>query len=169
MAPERNNREIKNLLINFRVQNRIVLVNLFFMMLVMILTMTIIYTHLTEVKNGTESVWKIPLGELTMVFSLKLIMLYTLLFITFILSVLAQLSMTHKVCGPLVNFCNTYKKIARGEFLTRIHLRRNDLLQKEADQFNEMVRTIGELVNELKTENEKLNSAVKNAVGKNRV
>jgi methyl-accepting chemotaxis protein len=166
MASDRNNRKIKNLLINFAVQNRIIVVNLLFMMLVLLLTMAIIYTHLYEMEVSTEGVWNFPLGELTMSFSLKLIILYSLLFITFLFSIVTQLWMTHRVCGPLVNFCNVYKKIARGDFFKRVHLRKEDLLQKEADQFNEMVERISELVNELKTENELLNSAVEEAARK---
>ena len=166
MAVERSNRKIKNLLINFAVQQRIIVVNLLFMLLVLLLTMAIIYTHLYEMEVNTRGVWYFPLGELTMSFSMKLIILYALLIITFLFSIVAQLWMTHRVCGPLVNFCNAYKKIAQGDFLKRVHLRKDDLLQKEADQFNEMVGRISELVNELKTENERLSSAVEQAVGK---
>ena len=165
MASDRNKRKIRNLMINYGVQHRIIVVNLLFMMLVLLFTMAIIYTHLYEMEINTKGVWSFPIGELTMSFSSKLIVLYALLFITFISSIITQLWMTHRVCGPLVNFCNAYKKIACGDFLKRVQLRKDDLLQKEADQFNEMVNRISDLVKELKTENEKLNSAVKDATG----
>ncbi len=161
-----NKRKIRNLLINFGVQHRIVVVNLLFMMLVLILTMAIVYTHLSENETGSPGIWNFPLGDLNMSLSLKVILLYILLFITFLLSIISQLWMTHRVCGPLVNFCNTYKKIARGDFLKRVHLRRSDLLQEEAHEFNEMVAGISELVNELKAENARLNSAVRDATEK---
>ena len=166
MAPDKNKRKVRNLLINLCVQNRIVAVNLLYMMLVLVLTISIIYTHLVENETGASGIWNFPLGELNISFSLKLIFLYLLLFLTFLLSVISQLWMTHRVCGPMVNFCNTFKRISSGDFIKRIHLRKGDLLQKEADQFNEMVAGISELVNELKTENERLNSAVEEAVGK---
>ena len=136
------------------------------MMLVLVLTASIIYTHLNESETGAAGILNFPLGDLNISLSLKLIFLYILLLLTFLLSIICQLWMNHRVCGPLVNFCNTYKKIAGGEFLKRIHLRKDDLLQEEADQFNEMVARISEMVNELKTENERLNSAVEDAVGK---
>ena len=166
MASDRNKRRIRNLLINFHVQHRIVVVNLLFMFLVLILTMAIIYTHLSESETGASGIWNFPLGELNVSLSLKLICLYILLFITFLLSIISQLWMTHRVCGPLVNFCIAYKKIACGDFLKRVNLRKNDLLQREADQFNEMVAGISEIVNELKAENARLHSAVEDAVGK---
>ena len=166
MASVKNKRKLRNLLIDLRVQNRVIVVNLLFMMLVMVLTFAIIYTHLAESEIDSSGILNFPLGDLNVSLSLKLIFLYFFLFLTFILSIICQLFMTHRVCGPLVNFCNTYKKIAGGDFLKRVHLRKEDLLQEEADQFNEMVTCISELVNELKTENERLNSAVEDAVGK---
>ena len=166
MASTKSKRKIRNLLINFRIQHRVVVVNLLFMMLVLILTMAIVYTHLSESYTGDQGVWNFPLGDLEVSLSLKVIFLYILLLITFFLSIISQLWMTHRVCGPLVNFCNAYKKIACGDFLKRIHLRKDDLLQEEAHQFNEMVAGISELVNELKAENDRLNSAVEDAVGK---
>jgi len=60
-----------------------------------------------------------------------------------------------------VNFCNTFKRISDGDFLSGIHLRKGDLLRKEAESFNEMITKICELVSELKLENERLNSAIR--------
>jgi len=166
MASANNRRKIRNLLINFSFQYRIVIVNLLFMMLVLILTMAIVYTHLSESEAGATGIWNFPLGDLNITLSLKVILLYVLLLITFLLSIISQLWMTHRVCGPLVNFCKAYKRIASGDFLKSIHLRKGDLLQEEAHQFNEMVTGISDLVNELKAENERLNSAVRDATEK---
>jgi methyl-accepting chemotaxis protein len=60
-----------------------------------------------------------------------------------------------------VNFCNTFKRIYNGDLLGRVQLRKEDLLLKEAESFNEMITKICELVNELKVENERLNSAIR--------
>ncbi len=164
MASGKNQRKLTNLLINSEVQRRIVVVNLIFMILVFILTMAIIYTHLLENEIGSEGVWRFAFGELTMSLSAKLIILYGALIFTFLLSIVTQLWMTHRFCGPLVNFCNAFKMISGGDFIKRVTLRKDDLLKKEADQFNEMVVRISELVEELKSENERLNSAVNNAI-----
>ena len=166
MASQKNKRKIRNLLVKFRTQNRVIVVNLLFMMLVLVLTASIIYTHLNESETGAAGILNFPLGDLNISLSLKLIFLYILLLLTFLLSIICQLWMNHRVCGPLVNFCNTYKRIAGGDYIKRIRLRKDDLLQEEAEQFNEMVAQISELVNELKTENEKLHSAVEDTVGK---
>ncbi len=160
MAGEKNKRSVRNLLVNYGVQYRVIAVNLLFMLLVMFLTISIIYTHLIEREYGAAGAWNFAFGDLTISMSFKLIILYVLLLITFLLSITVQLRMTHRVCGPLVNFCNTFKKISNGDFLGRINLRKNDLIKKEADEFNKMVTNIYELVNELKTENERLNSAI---------
>ncbi|MBN2419456.1 MAG: methyl-accepting chemotaxis protein [Deltaproteobacteria bacterium] len=163
MTSDRDKRRIVNLLIDFRVQHRVVVINLLFMFLVFILTVAIIYTHLSEMETGATGLWNIPFGDLNIVITFKLVILYVLLLVTFILSVISQLRMTHRVCGPLVNFCSAYKKIACGDFLKRVYLRRDDLLHEEANQFNEMVTRVSEMVNELKTENDKLSAAVEDA------
>jgi methyl-accepting chemotaxis protein len=165
MSRDNNKRRMTSLLVNFSVQHRIILVNLLFMVIVMFITMSIIYTHLLEREYGTGGALSYAFGELTISVSAKLIILYILLLLTFLISIIAQLRMTHRVCGPLVNFCNTFKKISDGDFLGRVHLRKEDLLKKEAESFNDMITRICDLVNELKTENDRLNSTIKEVTG----
>jgi len=160
MGTGNNRRKLRNLLVNLSAQRRIIVINLIFMMLVLILTMVIIYTHLVESETGVSGVWNFAIGELTLSFSARLFILYSLLFFVFLFSIVAQLWMTHRVCGALVNFSNTFKKVSGGDFLKRVNLRKDDLLKQEAEQFNDMVANINEMVVELKIENEKLNSAL---------
>ena len=47
--------------------------------------------------------------------------------------------MAHRVCGALVNFTKTLKKISEGELDQKVSLRKDDLLKREAVQFNEMM------------------------------
>ncbi len=165
MSRDNNKRKVTSLLVNSSVQTRVIAVNLLFMVIVMFLTMAIIYTHLLEREYGSLGALNYTFGELTISLSSKLIILYILLLLTFLLSIIVQLRMTHRVCGPLVNFCNTFKRISDGDLFGRIHLRKDDLLKKEAEAFNEMVTRVCELVNELKIENERLNTAIKDATG----
>ena len=90
-------------------------------MLVLILTMAIIYTHLYEREAGLTGMWNFAFGEVNMSISYKLILLYALLIITFLLSIISQLWITHRICGPMVNFCNAFREISRGDFLKRIN------------------------------------------------
>ena len=165
MSRDNNKRRMTSLLVNFSVQHRVILVNLLFMVIVMFLTMAIIYTHLSEREYSADAVWKYAFGDLTITITSRLVLLYFLLLLTFMISIIAQLRMTHRVCGPLVNFCKTFKRISDGDLFIKVNLRKNDLLKKEADDFNEMITKICELVNELKTENERLNTAIKDATG----
>lgn len=166
MSSDINNRSITNLLVNYSIQHRVIAVNLLFMVIVMFLTMAIIYTHLLEMESGSEGIWGFAFGEYSIAVSIKLLALYALLVLTFIIFIIVQLRMTHRVCGPLVNFCNTFKKISDGDFLGRVHLRKEDLLKKEADSFNDMITRICDLVNELRSENDRLNTAIKEATEK---
>jgi methyl-accepting chemotaxis protein len=163
MSTDSNKRRITNLLINFSIQHRVIVVNLLFMVIVMFLTMAIIYTHLSEREYSSDVVWNYAFGDLTITITSRLVLLYFLLLLTFMISIIAQLRMTHRVCGPLVNFCNTFRKISDGDLFGKVYLRKDDLLKKEADEFNEMITKICELVNELQTENKRLNTAINDA------
>jgi len=83
MSREQNKRRIKNLLVNQGVQHRVIAVNLLFMILVIFITMSIIYSHLLEREYGSEGIWNFVFGEFTITLSLKLIFLYLLLVLTF--------------------------------------------------------------------------------------
>ena len=56
-----------------------------------------------------------------------------------ILAFFHQIVLTHKLCGPLVNFSNTFKRISKGDLTRKVFLRRHDFLKTEARQINEMI------------------------------
>jgi methyl-accepting chemotaxis protein len=73
--------------------------------------------------------------------ALLVILLFTLLY---------QVMINHKFCGPLVNFSNTFKKISQGDFTRKIFLRRYDFLKNEAAQVNDMIDSLSEHIMALK-------------------
>ena len=68
----------------------------------------------------------------------------------FILAVINQVSVTHQVCGPLVNFTNSFKKISQGDLTRRVNLRSKDLLKEEAGHFNKMIDELSNHIAALK-------------------
>ena len=68
---------------------------------------------------------------------------------------------THKFCGPLVNFTNSFKKMAQGDLTRKIVLRSGDLLKREAGQFNDMVDELSNHIAALKDDNRLLLSTLK--------
>ena len=158
MTKKVNKRKLRNYLINLGIQRRIIVINIIFMILVLILTMTIIYTHMFEGDIGVIGVWHFAIGDLTMSLSTKLFILYSLLAMTFIFAISTLLWITHRVCGALVNFMNTFKKISAGDLNHKISLRKDDLLKEEANQFNEMMEEVSQKVAVLQKDNEYLRS-----------
>ena len=74
-----------------------------------------------------------------------------------------QIIMSHKFCGPLVNFVNSFKKVSKGDLTRKIHLRRYDLLKGEARQLNEMIDGLSNKIVEIKNENNLLVATLENA------
>jgi methyl-accepting chemotaxis protein len=85
------------------------------------------------------------------------------LVILLILAFIHQIVITHKICGPLVNFRNTFKRISEGDLTRKIFLRRHDFLQDEANQVNEMIDVLSNFVSRIKNENRLLRAALEDA------
>lgn len=86
------------------------------------------------------------------------------LVILLILAFLHQIVITHKICGPLVNFMNTFKKISEGNLTRKILLRRHDFLQEEASRANEMIDVLSNSVSKIKNENRLLRMTLADAM-----
>jgi len=67
-----------------------------------------------------------------------------------ILAIAYQIVLTHRLCGPLVNFGKTYEKAIQGDLTRNIHLRRHDFLKYEAELVNRMLDTFNSSIRELK-------------------
>jgi methyl-accepting chemotaxis protein len=85
----------------------------------------------------------------------------------FILAVINQIWVTHKFCGPLVNFTNSFQKIAQGDLTRKVVLRSKDFLKEEADQFNTMMDNLSHHIEELKNDNQLLLATLKDVVNDN--
>ena len=67
-----------------------------------------------------------------------------------ILGAIYTLIITHRVCGPLENFCHTFQKISQGDLTRKVFLRRNDFLKNEARQVNDMLDSLSLRLNTVK-------------------
>jgi methyl-accepting chemotaxis protein len=164
MSREVNRRSWKNYLINKNVQIRITVVNLVYMLLAVVANTAIILSSsiCNIYYSGDTQFWKAidlyALGSEVFTFSLAAI---------FVLAVVNQTWVTHKFCGPLVNFTNSFKKIAQGDLTRKVVLRSRDLLKEEASQFNDMVEDLSHHIEALKNDNRLLLSTLKDIVDDN--
>lgn len=152
-----NKRKLRNILISPGIQRKIITIDILFMILVMILTMAVVEIQVVEGLLGAYgNVWHFPFGDITLSLTAKLFIFYAIILGTFIFSIGAQLWMTHRVCGALVNFTNAFNEISTGKIDRRIVMRKDDLLIKEAETFNNMMQQLSDRIKGLEKENQRL-------------
>jgi methyl-accepting chemotaxis protein len=158
-----NNRKLKNYLIKKDVQLKLAISNLIYMLLMAaVIVLTILSPLYLDIFQSVDLC--------SQYFSAKMfiILLQRLAFALIVLLIVAflhQIVMTHKFCGPLVNFMNTFKKISEGDLTRKIFLRRYDFLQNEAHQVNDMMDGLSSLIAKIKKENSLLLAILEEATG----
>jgi methyl-accepting chemotaxis protein len=150
MRKKHNNRDWKNLLIKPKIQFRIVLINLICMFLVVGINTAVMFS--SSICNiyyeGADGLLKFidmyTLSSEVLTFSLAAI---------FILAIISQVLLTHKICGPLVNFSNSFQRMSQGDLTRPIKLRSGDLLSEESKQFNTMLSNLSGHIGDLRQDN----------------
>jgi methyl-accepting chemotaxis protein len=163
MKHKMNNRKLKNYLIKKDVQLKIAISNLAYMLLlVAVIVLTILSPLYLDIFQSIDLCNQYFSAKM---FIILLERLAFALFFLLILAFLHQIVLTHKFCGPLVNFVKTFKRISAGDLTRKIFLRRYDFLQNEANQVNEMIDGLSSLVAKIKKENSLLLSMLEEAAG----
>jgi methyl-accepting chemotaxis protein len=66
------------------------------------------------------------------------------------------LVITHRICGPLVNFAHTFDRLAQGDLTRKVHLRNGDYLSSECEKINHMIDGISGIITRLQGDHHKL-------------
>jgi methyl-accepting chemotaxis protein len=147
---QKNQRHWKNILINRRVQIRITAINLIFMIVVVGLnTAVMLSSSLCNIYYSEGS----RFWQVLDMYALSSEILTLSLTAAFVLAFICQLIVTHQVCGPLVNFKNSFDRISQGDLTRKVCLRKNDLLKAEALQFNQMLDHLSARIEDVKNDN----------------
>jgi len=161
MEEKRSRRKIRSYFINKNVQLKIALTNLMYIILIFaIIILAVLVPFYFDIFQEAE------LCRQYLSAKLFVVLLERLAIAVVGLSVVAfihQIIITHKFCGPLVNFGNSFKRIAKGDLTRKIRLRNYDFLKNEARQVNDMIVGLSHRVAEIKKENNLLVSALKEA------
>ena len=80
-----------------------------------------------------------------------------------LISLIYQMIINHKFCGPLVNFSHTFKKIIQRDFTRKVYLRRHDFLKNEAAQVNDMIDSLSDHIMTIKKDHDLLIKALEEA------
>lgn len=148
MASKSNKRQLKNFLVRKDVQFPIIAANLIFLVAVTLIIVLVLLSPLYYDMLRSDDLWLQRISGGLFLILLRRISLALLLILG--LSVVHQIVLSHRFCGPLVNFGHTFEQMARGVFSRKVHLRKHDFLKPEAEKVNRVIdrlqadgRTIG--------------------------
>ncbi|MBW2408372.1 MAG: methyl-accepting chemotaxis protein [Deltaproteobacteria bacterium] len=161
MQAKTHRRKLRSYFINKQIQLRLAITNLMYMILVVsVVILTVLTPFYLDSFESLELCRQYLSAKLFIVLLERLaIAVGVILLVAFI----HQIIMSHKFCGPLVNFANSFKKMSKGDLSRRIYLRRYDFLKEEARQLNEMIDGFSNKIIEIKNENNLLVATLENA------
>ncbi len=148
MSTIKNRRKLKNYFLRKNIQIKLIIINLFHIFSVAAITLAIVLFPIISYMGSSHnletryqaSVIFIDIAEKLPV---ALVLVACLVFIH-------QLSVTHHICGPLVNFNKTFKRIGQADLSQKVFLRKHDLLTQEADNINAMIDSLADRMSCLK-------------------
>jgi methyl-accepting chemotaxis protein len=153
-----NQRKLRNYLIANKTQLKIVLANL---ILVVLVFAVIVFTILSPFYHDIFLMDDLYSRHYSAKFFLVLLDRISLAFIAIlVLALIHNVFANHKLCGPLVNFSKTFKKISRGDLTRKVFLRRHDFLKTEAQEVNDMIDSLSDYITTIKKDNDRLLSAL---------
>ena len=149
-----NQRRLKNYLVANKIHFKMMLANLTLMLLVFAVVIgAVLYPFYHEIFRIND----IYAQHYSAKFFVVLLDRLSLAFIAVLLiSLIYQMIINHKFCGPLVNFSHTFKKIARGDLTRKVFLRRNDFHKNEAAQVNDMIDSLSKHIMTIKKDHDLL-------------
>lgn len=140
----RKDRKFRNYLINRDIQLRIISANLLYMAAVVLITMGVALSPLVmDIFFSTDLNVQYQSSQTFLALIQSLI---PALLLMLVLIFLHQLMMTHRICGPLVNFNNSFQRISRGDLTRKVFLRQGDYLKDECNRINEMIDGLAALI-----------------------
>jgi methyl-accepting chemotaxis protein len=158
-----NRRQLKNYLIANKIHFKLMLANLILLLLVVaVIIGSVLFPFYHEIfkiddiyaQNYSAKFFIVLLERLSFA-----------LVVVFIISLIYQMIINHKFCGPLVNFSNTFQKISQGDLTRKIYLRRYDFLKNEAAQVNNMIDFLSDHIMTFKKNHSRLISTLNEVSG----
>ena len=159
MKRTHNRRQLKNYLIANKIHFKMMLANLALMLLIFIVILGEVLVPFYHEMFKIDDIYAQHYSAKFFIVLLDRISLA--LFAVLLISLIYQMIINHKFCGPLVNFSHTFKKVAQGDFTRKIFLRRYDFLNNEAAQVNDMIDSLSDHIMTLKKDHDRLLSALK--------
>lgn len=158
-----NQRQLKNYLFANKIHFKMMLANLILMLLVVAVFIgAVLYPFYHEIFKINDIYAQHYSAKF---FVVLLDRLSLALIAVLLISLIYQVIINHKFCGPLVNFSNTFKKISQGDLTRKIFLRQYDFLKNEAAQVNDMIDSLSNHIMTIKNDHDCLLSTLKEVSG----
>lgn len=154
-------RQLKNYFVNRSLQLRLVFLSLGYMAIILAVTLAFTLLPVLHAMFDTADPHaQYQSAQTFLLLAQRLVPAVLLLFLFFFAHLVV---MTHRVCGPLVNFTHTFEAMADGDFSRRIQLRQKDYLQDEAALINEVMDNLADHLTTLKEANQALTESLDKA------
>ncbi|MBF0476211.1 MAG: methyl-accepting chemotaxis protein [Deltaproteobacteria bacterium] len=147
-------RRIKNYLIDRELQLRIVLVVLIYILSVVIIELGLVFVPLVQVMVFSSDL-EVQYRSAMELISLTQKLVPTLLVLGLAISIHLIL-LTHRICGPMLNFANAFKRISDGDLSRKVKIRQHDYLVKQQDEINRMIDGLNERLFQLREDAQRL-------------
>jgi len=143
-----------NYIVDWDLQFRIISQSLIYMFFIVLITVGVILSPLIY-----DMVFSINLDvqyQSAQTFLVLVKRLVPAIIVVLVLFTVHQIIITHKICGPLVNFSHTFKRLAEGDLTRKIYLRQGDYLKRECDKINDMIDGLSGILRRLIEDHKKL-------------
>jgi methyl-accepting chemotaxis protein len=158
-----NHRQLKNYMIANKIHFKMMLANLILLLLVVAVIIGVVlfpfYREIFKIDDIYAQHYSAKF------FIVLLERLSFALVAVFVMSLIYQMIINHKFCGPLVNFSHTFKKISQGDLTRKVYLRRHDFLKNEAAQVNDMIDFLSDHIMTFKKDHGRLISTLNEVSG----
>ena len=158
-----NNRKLSNYIVDRDLQFRFLASSLILMFIAMIAVLAIVLLPLVVGMFSADLEIQYRSAQDFLIIIKKLVPAIILLFLFFSLH---QLTATHRIFGPLVNFCHTFANMKEGNLMRLVHLRQGDCLKKECEKINDMIDGLSQLISRAFNDQKKLISDLENIISR---
>jgi methyl-accepting chemotaxis protein len=143
-----------NYIVDWDLQFRIISQSLIYMFFIVLITVGVILSPLIyDMVFSTNLDVQYQSAQTFLVLVKRLV---PAIIVVLVLFTLHQIIITHKICGPLVNFSHTFKRLAEGDLTRKIYLRQGDYLRRECDKINDMIDGLSGILRRLIEDHKKL-------------
>jgi len=141
---DQNKRKLKNYLINRDLQLSIIVHNLLFMVIIILTAIGVVLLPLIRDMTLTDNIdVKYRAAQSFLVIAKRLIPALLILLVPYMAHLLL---VTHRICGPVVNFGHTFSRLSEGDLTRKVSVRRRDFFKNESEGINAMIDGVSKIV-----------------------